>query len=98
MKKMLGDYATNQRVWDEHSVINQVHLLRPGGSPAIIIDCGTSDFFYEVHEALHRKLLYNNIPHDYISRPGGHNGAYWNSAVDYQLLFFRKFFDKADKK
>lgn len=95
MKKQLGDYAENESLWEEHTVINQLHKIRPG-KLQIIIDCGTSDFFYTVNKALHEKLLYFNIPHDYIERPGAHNNAYWNNAVDYQILYFAKFF-KAGK-
>lgn len=30
----------------------------------------------------------------FITRPGGHNGQYWNNSIDYQILFFDKFFKK----
>jgi len=43
---------------------------------------------------LHEKLLYNNIPHDFISRPGKHNWEYWANAINYQLLFMNRFFYK----
>jgi enterochelin esterase-like enzyme len=43
---------------------------------------------------LHQKLLERNIPHDFISRPGGHNWPYWNNAIKYQLLFMNGFFNK----
>lgn len=91
MSKQLGEYAENQKVWDDHTVINQIYRLKPEGL-AIIIDCGTHDFFYDVNQKLHEKLLYNNIPHDYLIRPGGHTQEYWRNAVDYQLLFFSKYF------
>lgn len=91
MKKQLGDYAENESLWEEHTVINQLHKIRPG-KLQIMVDCGTGDFFYGVNKALHEKLLYLNIAHDYIERPGVHNGAYWKNAVDYQILYFAKFF------
>lgn len=93
MKELLGEYHKNPKQWDQYTVINQIHKIKPN-SLAIIIDCGTGDFFYEVNEKLHRELLYNNIPHDYIVRPGNHTKNYWNNAIDYQLLFFKKFFNK----
>lgn len=93
MKELLGEYHKNPKQWDQYTVINQIHKIKPN-SLAIIIDCGTGDFFYEVNEKLHRELLYNNIPHDYIVRPGDHTNNYWNNAIDYQLLFFKKFFNK----
>jgi S-formylglutathione hydrolase FrmB len=93
IKKWLGRYQENRERWDAYTVVNQLHLLRPD-SQAIIIDCGTEDFFYEVNEVLHEKLLEHRIPHDYLTRPGGHNAAYWKNAIEYQLLFFRLFFDR----
>ena len=33
--------------------------------------------------------------YDFIIRPGGHTGRYWNNAIDYQILFFSKFFNKS---
>lgn len=91
LSKRLGSYAENPAAWDENTVVNMVHLLRPGGL-ALIIDCGTHDFFYEVNRKLHQELKYRNIPHDFISRPGAHNWEYWQNAVKYQLLFFHEFF------
>jgi len=92
MKKSLGNYHENNLRWDNHTVINQLHLIKP--ELEIIIDCGTDDFFYEVNEKLHKQLIYNNVKHNYISRPGAHNGQYWNKAVDFQILFFSNYFNK----
>ena len=61
----------------------------------IIIDCGTEDFFYAVNVRLHEELMYRNIPHEFISRPGGHNAAYWNNAILYQGLFFANYFSSS---
>jgi S-formylglutathione hydrolase FrmB len=91
--KRLGVYAENSENWEKHTVINLTHLLTPN-SLAIIIDCGTADFFYDVNVKLHEKLKYNNIPHDFISRPGAHNWDYWKNAVKYQMFFFDDFFRK----
>ncbi|MDR3268904.1 MAG: esterase family protein [Tannerella sp.] len=92
MSQWLGSYRENKARWDEHTVINQLYRIQ-SGSPAIIIDCGTEDFFYEVNEALHQKLLYHRIPHDYLTRPGAHNAAYWKNSIEYQILFFHLFFN-----
>ena len=94
MKKAIGSYKDNAERWDKHTVINQLHLIKP--ELAIIIDCGTEDFFYEVNENLHRELVQRKIKHDYISRPGAHNGRYWNNAIEHQILFFSNFFNKAN--
>lgn len=93
MSKSLGNYADNPARWDEYTVINQLPYSLAYGPLAIIIDCGIDDFFLQVNQALHEKLLYYHIPHDFTIRPGAHNHQYWNNAIDYQLLFFRKSFD-----
>lgn len=92
IKDALGNYAENQEIWNEHTVINQIPYSLKYGNLSIIIDCGTEDFFYQVNQTLHEKLLSNHIPHDYITRPGSHNHQYWNNAIEYQLLFFKKVF------
>jgi S-formylglutathione hydrolase FrmB len=93
MAKRLGSYASNKALWEENTVMNLLHLAQPG-KPALIIDCGTADFFFEVNERLHKELLYRNIPHDYITRPGSHNWDYWKNAVRYQLLYFYDYFNR----
>ena len=45
--------------------------------------------------SLHEKMRERNIAHDFISRPGAHNWAYWNNAIQYQLLFMHNYFGKA---
>jgi enterochelin esterase-like enzyme len=97
MAKRLGKYSEAPENWEKNTVINLLHLLTPN-SLALIVDCGSEDFFYRVNNILHEKLLERNIPHDYISRPGGHNWVYWNSAVSYQLLFMKQYFDKQKSK
>lgn len=93
MNKQLGEYAANKGVWDQHTVINQIDKIQDGDL-ALIIDCGEQDFFLEVNKELHKRLLARNISHDFITRPGAHNGQYWNNSIDYQILFFDKFFKK----
>lgn len=97
MAKRLGSYATQRDRWEQNTIINMLHLITPN-NPALIIDCGTSDFFYTVNEQLHQQLVYRNIPHDYISRPGAHNWEYWQNAVEYQVLFFHRFFEGNTKQ
>lgn len=93
----LGAYANSPENWEKHTVINMVHMLTPNAL-SLIIDCGTGDFFYQVNEKLHAKLLERNIPHDYITRPGVHNWDYWVNSIDFQLLFMDKFFRKSSKQ
>ncbi|WP_239495058.1 alpha/beta hydrolase [Pedobacter yulinensis] len=91
LAKRLGPKSAFPGRWSENSVTEMLHLLSPG-KLALIIDCGKSDFFYEVNLALHQKMDYLNIEHDFIVRPGVHNWEYWSNAVSYQLLFFKRFF------
>ncbi len=93
MAKRLGAYAQFPERWEQNTVINLLHLLTPGAL-ALIIDCGSEDFFFRVNNNLHEKLLERNIAHDYITRPGGHNWNYWTNAVTYQMLFMRQYFDR----
>jgi len=91
MKNQLGVYAQNKQRWEDNTVINMVGQINPE-SLKLIIDCGVDDFFYGVNVDLHNKLLKNKIPHDFISRPGGHTWQYWNNAIVYQLLFMHRCF------
>ena len=91
--KRLGTYAQYPENWEKNTVINMLHLLAPG-SLALIIDCGSDDFFYKVNCELHRELLYRNIPHEFTSRPGAHSWTYWKNAGRYQILFMSDFFSK----
>lgn len=88
----LGKYSEYPERWEANSVINLTYLLTPN-SLAITFDCGVSDFFYVVNKNLHEKLMERNIPHDFIVRPGGHTWDYWGNSINYQMLFFSRFFN-----
>jgi len=93
ISKRIGDtinYASN---WTNYSVLKVVEQS-PKDTLAIIFDCGLSDPFFKDNKALHEKMLKLNIAHDYIERPGKHDWAYWRNSIQYQLLFFCKYFDK----
>lgn len=93
MSRQLGEMAGNEAVWEAHTVVNQLDKIA-NGDLALIIDCGEADFFIDVNKDLHRRLLERKIDHDFITRPGGHSGTYWNNSIDYHILFFDKFFKK----
>ncbi|RYY99922.1 MAG: esterase family protein [Chitinophagaceae bacterium] len=96
VSRLLGD-TTNKARYREYSVFGE--LARPhADTPALILDCGTEDFIVEMSRSAHKLLLDLKIPHDYTERPGGHNWPYWNNALQYQLLFFRNYFDKNSGK
>lgn len=91
--KLIGDTISMANNWINYSTINVIEKY-PKDSIAIIFDCGVDDFFYKDNQNLHKKMLALKIPHDYTERPGKHDWAYWGNAVEYQLLYFRNFFDK----
>ncbi len=90
----IGEKSKYPQNWEKFSVINQLYLLNPSKPLALIIDCGTEDFFYEVNEALHNELLYLKYPHRYTTDQGGHSGEYWKKSQRYHFLFFSDFFEK----
>jgi S-formylglutathione hydrolase FrmB len=92
LKGVLGNPGGDAwKNWENFSVINLIDQYKIEALP-LIIDCGYDDFFLEVNRALHEKLLKADIPHEYTERPGEHNRDYWGNAVDFQILFFDKFF------
>ena len=96
LAKRIGSIESHPSEWDNRSVINMVEKLK-NNDLNLIIDCGVSDFFYQINAALHRRLMALKIDHDYIERPGEHNWKYWENSIQYQFLFFERCFDK-DKK
>lgn len=93
ISRRIGDTIRYRTNWKKYSVINVVEKY-PKDSLSIIFDCGVNDIFYQDNKRLHEKMLKLKIPHDYTERPGQHNWNYWSAAVEYQMLFFRKFFDR----
>ena len=90
---LLGVYDENEDLWNKYTVATHIDDIAVANL-AIIIDCGSEDFFYDVNMAFHKSLLAKKVKHDYIIRPGAHNPLYWENAIDYQLLFFYKYFKK----
>lgn len=93
MPELLGPQTADEQKWADHTVITHVSEWKPG-ELNIIIDCGTDDVFTAVNDNLHQELRKHKIPHDYTSRPGGHNWPYWNNSIYYHLLFFHNAFRK----
>jgi S-formylglutathione hydrolase FrmB len=92
VEKRLGD-TTNKQRYREYSIMKEMENY-PKDSLAIIMDCGTEDFIIEMSRMAHNKMLSLKIPHDYIERPGKHDWKYWSNAIQYQLLYFKKHFDR----
>jgi len=92
-EKLLGTSDVSNEVFVRNSVINMSETIKKNGM-AVIIDCGVDDFLIEVNRELHRRLVYNNTPHDYTERPGAHTWEYWQTSLPYHLLFFSKVLKK----
>lgn len=95
ISQVLGKITDNPDVWEKNSVVNMVGLVKPGAL-SLIIDCGYNDTaMYGQNLVLHERLLEQKVPHDFIIRPGFHAWDYWANSIDYQMMFFSKFFSKA---
>ena len=92
VEKRLGDTVVNQQYYNDWSVINVIEKY-PKDSLAITFDCGTEDGLIDANRKTHEKMLRLRIPHDYTERPGKHDWDYWNNALQYQLLFFKRYFE-----
>jgi len=95
-KSLFGDSTVFAGNLQKSSVINMVEGLK-NRELKLTIDCGIYDFLIIPNRNLHQKLVKLGIEHDYAERPGIHNAVYWRNSIDYQLLFFRKFFDEAKR-
>lgn len=90
-EKLLGPIEANPQRYDEASVIYLADKFK-AGNIKLIFDDGVDDFLIEVNRELHRRLIYNNTPHDYSERPGSHTWQYWQNSLPYHALFFSKVF------
>jgi S-formylglutathione hydrolase FrmB len=86
---ILGSEVLSSEAYKRYAVIDKVDLLKANKMP-LIIDCGVDDFLIETNRELHRRLVYNKVPHDYTERPGAHTWEYWDNALPYHMLFFSK--------
>ncbi len=96
VSKRIGDTVRHADNWVKYNDLTVIEHY-PKDSLAIIFDCGVDDFFYGGNKRLHQKMMQLKIPHDYIERPGKHNWDYWANAVQYQIYFFKNYFDRPPK-
>lgn len=88
-EKILGSFSQSPDGWAAYSVVNMADKMKTNGLK-LVIDCGVDDFLIEPNRELHRRLVFNQTPHDYSERPGGHSWEFWQNALPYQVLFFSK--------
>lgn len=88
-ERILGPKGATPDQYALHSVVYMAEKMKTN-DVRLIIDCGVDDFLIEPNRELHRRLVYNKTPHDYIERPGGHTWDYWENSLPYHVLFFHK--------
>ena len=89
--ELLGDPAEGIISYPDYSAVGLADKMKVNDI-RLIFDCGFDDFLLETNRLLHRKLLDNGTPHDYIERPGGHTWEYWGNALPYQVLYITNVF------
>jgi len=88
--EVIGTYKENKAFWENNTVINMTDLIE--NDLKFIVDCGSEDFFADVNQAFHEKLVSKEIPHEYSVRPGNHNWEYWRESIKEHLAFFNNYF------
>lgn len=88
-KRLLGLPKDTINPYPGYTIVDMADQLRKN-DVLLMLDCGVDDFLIETNRDLHRRLITNGTPHDYIERPGKHEWAYWENALPYQVLFFYK--------
>lgn len=61
-----------------------------GAGKEIIFTCGSSDRFYPLNNLFKKQCDEYKINATYIITPGGHDKAYWKSAIGFHFDFFTK--------
>lgn len=85
--RLLGPLKDTLDPYPAYTVVDMADKMK-ANNVKLIFDVGVDDFLIEPNRELHRRLLANGTPHDYIERPGKHEWPYWQNALPYQLLFF----------
>lgn len=85
--QILGPIEQSSDRYASYSVVNMADKMKANGQQ-LIFDCGVDDFLIEPNRELHRRLLFNQTPHDYTERPGGHTWEYWQKSLPNHVLFF----------
>ena len=86
--RLLGPPKDTLNPYTNYTIVGLGDQLK-ANDVKLIFDIGVDDFLIDTNRDLHKKLLANGTPHDYIERPGKHEWSYWTNALPYQLLFFQ---------
>lgn len=85
--RLLGPAKDTLNPYSEYTIVGMTDKLK-ANDVKLMFDVGVDDFLIEPNRDLHRRLLANGTPHDYIERPGAHTWPYWQNALPFQFLFF----------
>lgn len=53
--------------------------------PHIYVDCGLDDPLVDAARDFAQVLLANDVPFDFMQKPGGHNPGYWTEAIGHSM-------------
>ena len=79
--------------YSKYSVIEMADVMKTN-KVELIFDCGVDDFLIEPNREMHRRLVFNQMPHDYSERPGGHSWDYWQNSLPHHIIFFHNILKK----
>ncbi|MDJ1483007.1 alpha/beta hydrolase-fold protein [Cytophagaceae bacterium YF14B1] len=84
LTKLLGKPGNTWHIY------NIVSLLKEAKTKpkSFLVDCGTEDILFPVHQRLKTTCDQLNIPVTYISQPGNHNTEYWHNAIQHHFIYF----------
>ena len=87
IKEVIGEYKNNIELWERNSAY---YLLGKTEKKdlSFFIDCGLSDFAYEVNLDFVKRCYEKEIKVKFISVPGDHNKNYWKRMIPLHFEFF----------
>ena len=87
----IGKFKDFPANWHDNTITNMIDDIKES-KLKLIFDCGKDDFFFDVNNIFHSKLIDNKIDHIYKIKEGEHNWQYWNISIFEHLNFFNNFF------
>lgn len=89
IKEGIGSIKDYPEVWENNSAVFLLDSLKHKGKE-MFVDCGTSDFAYEVNLNFVKKCYDLNIPVEFTSIPGTHSHKHWRKMIPKHFEFFFK--------
>jgi putative tributyrin esterase len=80
---------SGRRILEQYSVTGNIEKIARSGKP-VIISCGTADRFYAINLDFRQACEEHHIDLTCITSPGGHDYAFWKSAIGYHFDFFAR--------